>query len=140
MVLSAEAIGEPSDPVQRDLADRYAAAFYESDPAALVSLLRDDVTLEMPPLARWFAGAYIVGRFLTALVRDLSGRVLLIPTVANGQPAFASYVLNDGVWRAHAIQVLDMARGQITRIVIFLDTGLFTTFGLPLTHEPVMAP
>jgi RNA polymerase sigma-70 factor (ECF subfamily) len=129
----AEDIGEPSDPRWRDLANRYAAAFEAADLAALVTLLRDDVTLEMPPMARWFTGTEAVTAFLSAQVMALPGRPLLTPTVANGQPAFATYLVEvDGIARAHAIQVLDVADGKITRIVIFLDTGLFTTFGLPL--------
>ncbi len=51
-----EDITEPSGPRQRDLADRYAAAIENADLAALVSLVRGDVTLEMPPLVTWFAG------------------------------------------------------------------------------------
>jgi RNA polymerase sigma-70 factor (ECF subfamily) len=74
-----------------------------------------------------------VGEFLTALLAEFRGRFRLIPTMANGQPAFATYLLDDdGTGRAHAIQVLEVAGGRITRIVIFLDAGLFTTFGLPL--------
>jgi RNA polymerase sigma-70 factor (ECF subfamily) len=137
VVPAAEDIGEPSDPHWRDLADRYAAAFHDADPGALVTLLREDVTLEMPPLPRWFSGADAVGRFLAAHLLAFSGRFRLVPTVANGQPAFASYLRSDdGTGRAHAIQVLEVAGGQVTRIVIFLGTGLFTTFGLPLTCQP----
>ena len=36
--------------------DRFAAAFENADVAALAALLREDVTLEMPPMLTWFAG------------------------------------------------------------------------------------
>jgi DNA-directed RNA polymerase specialized sigma24 family protein len=37
----------------------------------------------------------------------------------------------DGVFRAHAIQVLTVSAGQIARLVSFNDSGLFPAFGLP---------
>jgi RNA polymerase sigma-70 factor, ECF subfamily len=134
VVPAAEDIAEPADPRQRELADRYAAAFENADLATLISLVREDVTLEMPPLPAWFAGAGPVTRFLACHVLTVPGQFTVIPAVANGQPAFASYRREpDGSYQAHAIQVLSTASGRISRIVIFLDPGLFTTFGLPRT-------
>jgi RNA polymerase sigma-70 factor (ECF subfamily) len=49
---------------------------------------------------------------------------------ANGQPAFAAYLRGtDGVHRAHAIQVLTLSGGRLSRIVSFNDAGLFPVFG-----------
>jgi len=51
---------------------------------------------------------------------------------ANGQPALAAYLRgDDGVPRAHAIQVLTFGGAGIARIVSFNDAGLFPMFGLP---------
>jgi hypothetical protein len=98
----------------------------------LVALLQDDVTLEMPPLSAWYAGVGAVQRFFASHVLRVPGRFRLLPVVANGQPAFASYLRDpDGAGRAHAIQVLSTAGGRFTRIVIFLDPGRFAGFGLP---------
>ncbi len=56
----------------------------------------------------------------------------MIPTSANGQPAFAAYLRErDGVYRAHAIQVLTIAAGRVTRIVSFNDPALLPAFGMP---------
>jgi len=87
---TAEDIAEPADPRQRELADRYAAAFENADLATLVSLVREDVTLEMAPLPAWFAGVSPVSRFLASHVLTGPWQFTLIPAVANGQPAFAS--------------------------------------------------
>jgi RNA polymerase sigma-70 factor (ECF subfamily) len=130
----ADQVTEPAGPRERDLASRYAVAFQEADLVALVSLLRADVIAEMPPLPGWFAGADAVGRFLGGRVLTEPGRFTLLPVDANGQPAFAVYLrAPGGTWKAHAIQVLEIAGGQVTRIVMFLDPGLFTTFRLPGT-------
>jgi RNA polymerase sigma-70 factor (ECF subfamily) len=140
----ADQVTEPADPRERDLASRYAVAFQEADLVTLVSLLRADVIAEMPPLPGWFAGAETVGRFLGMRVLAGPGRFTLLPLEANGQPAFATYLRTpDGSWKAHAIQVLEIAGGQVTRIVMFLDPGLFTTFGLPRTlavHDAAATP
>ena len=60
------------------------------------------------------------------------GKFLLVPTSANGQPAFASYVrAGDGPFLAHSIQVVTTHGRQVTRIVSFNDSSLAATFGLP---------
>lgn len=40
-------------------------------------------------------------------------------------------LLDDGLHRAHAIQVLTVGGGRIARIVSFNDAGLVHLFGLP---------
>jgi RNA polymerase sigma-70 factor (ECF subfamily) len=61
--------------------------------------------------------------------------------VANGQPAFASYRREpDGSYQAHAIQVLSTAAVRIRTIIIFLEPGLFTTFGLPRSLDAMAVP
>jgi RNA polymerase sigma-70 factor (ECF subfamily) len=130
----ADQVTEPADPRERDLASRYAVAFQEADLVSLISLLRADVIAEMPPLPGWFAGAGAVGRFFGMRVLTEPGRFTLLPLEANGQPAFATYLRDpDGAWTAHAIQVLEIAGGQVARIVMFLDPGLFTAFRMPRT-------
>ncbi len=49
------------------------------------------------------------------------------------QPAFAAYLRgNDGVYRAHAVQVLTITPSGVSRVVSFNDPGLFATFGQSL--------
>jgi RNA polymerase sigma-70 factor (ECF subfamily) len=95
----------------------------------------------MPPLPAWFAGAGPVTRFLASHVLTGPGQFIATPVVANGQTALASYRREpDGSYLAHAIQVLSTARGRVSRIVIFLDPGLFTTFGLSPALHAATAP
>jgi RNA polymerase sigma-70 factor (ECF subfamily) len=134
---------EPEDPRRRALLDRYTTAFENADLPELLRLLRDDVVLEMPPHLTWFSGRAQVTRFLAAQVLGSGGRrFVLVPTGANGQPAVAGYILGvDGLWHAHALQVLTMRASGISRIVSFNDPALFPGFALPaVLPGPVLEP
>jgi RNA polymerase sigma-70 factor (ECF subfamily) len=126
---------EPAEPDRRALLDRYVAAFENADITSLVRLLRHDAVLEMPPFLTWFSGREAIGRFFGSQVFGRPGVNRLIPTAANGQPAFAAYWRgDDGVLRAHAVHVLTVSATGIARMVVFLDPTLFATFGLAETH------
>ncbi len=137
-------VAEPAEPEYRALLDRFALAFENGDVTELTALLRQDVALEMPPMLTWFAGRENVRRFLATKLFGTPGQFRLVPTRANGQPAFAAYEReHDGVYRAHAALVLTVTATGIARIVIFLSPGLLGAFGLP--HEygaggPASAP
>ena len=135
-------IREPADPGDRALLNRYAAAFENADVTALMQLLRDDAMFEMPPLPTWFTGREQIGRFLQFHVLRQPGAFSMIPTAANGQPALAAYRRGqNGVYRAHAVQVLTTAAPCVARIVVFQDPGLFAAFGLPSAlPAPAAAP
>lgn len=123
---------EPNDPDVRRLVDRYARAFERADLNELGTLMRDDITFEMPPISDWFSGRELVLRLLAA---KLDGGMRMIPVSANDQPAFALYVPADGHLRAHSIHLLDTDPQAVRRVVDFQDTSLFATFGLPLTLD-----
>jgi RNA polymerase sigma-70 factor (ECF subfamily) len=134
-------IHEPADPDDRDLLDKYAAAFQNADIAAVMQLLRDDAVFEMPPEPTWFTGRELIGRFLQTQVLSEPGRFQMIPTAANGQPAFAAYLRDhDGVYRAHSICVLTIAATRVARVTSFNDPGLFPAFGLPQAAPAAAAP
>jgi RNA polymerase sigma-70 factor (ECF subfamily) len=125
-------VAEPAEPELRALLDRFAVAFENGDVTTLTALLREDVALEMPPILTWFAGREDVRRFLASKLFGTPGQFRLVPTMANGQPAFAAYEReHDGVYRAHAALVLTVTATGIARIVIFLSPGLLGAFGLP---------
>jgi RNA polymerase sigma-70 factor, ECF subfamily len=127
-------IREPAEPELRALLDRYAAAFENADVSALTRLLRADAVLEMPPLPGWFAGRERIGRFLAFRVFGWPGDFAMVPTAANGQPAFAAYLRgHDGVHRAHAVQVLTVSASGIAHVVSFNQPELLATFGMAQT-------
>ena len=145
-------LAEPTAPGQRAVLERFAAAFENADTRALAELLREDVTLEMPPAPTWFAGRAAVLRFYATRALDAPGRFRMVPAMANGQPAFAVYQRErDGVYRADAVTVPTLTTTGIARIVTFRNPGLFALFGLPMdygaaaagpesAHDPAVTP
>ncbi|MEP7026238.1 MAG: sigma-70 family RNA polymerase sigma factor [Actinomycetota bacterium] len=123
---------EPPGRGDRDLLDRYAAAFENADVAALMGLLTADAVLEMPPQPAWFAGRDVIGRFLAGRVLTKPGRFAMVATAANGGAATASYLRGTGgAYHCHAIQVVTVTAAGISRVVSFHDRSLFGLFGLP---------
>jgi RNA polymerase sigma-70 factor (ECF subfamily) len=128
-----EATVEPEDVAQRELLDRYMAAFEAYDTEAMVALFTEDAVWEMPPFTGWYQGAESIVR-LISLNCPASGPedMRMVPTRANGQPAFGLYMRDhDGVHRAFQIQVLTLGATGVTHVGAFFDTGLFAAFGLP---------
>jgi RNA polymerase sigma-70 factor (ECF subfamily) len=123
-----EHLAEPDEDAQRTLLDDYVNAFTRADTDALVTLLRADVELEMPPTPTWFTGRSAVVGFLGSRVlrRDLWR---MVPTRANGQPAFVVYKRAE----AYGIQVLTLIGARIARITAFNDPSLVPTFTPALT-------
>ncbi|WP_026416651.1 sigma-70 family RNA polymerase sigma factor [Actinomadura oligospora] len=125
---------EPTDPEQRDLLERYAKAFEESDIDGLVELFKQDAVWEMPPYPEWFVGPERIARLIRSKCGPEPATFRLLPTGANGQPAYAVYKRGgDGAYRPFQIQVFDIARGGIQHASVFFDTRLFAFFGLPET-------
>lgn len=118
---------------QWDVVDRYVDAFQNYDVDALVSLLRDDVTMSMPPYTLWLQGPENVRGWLLGRGSVCRGSKL-VRVNASAAPAFAHYHLtDDGVYEAWAIIVLDLAGDRVSAWNSFLDTEkLFPLFGLPM--------
>ena len=58
----------------------------------------------------------------------------LVPTRANGQPAFGSYELDaQAIGHAYGLMVLTLQDDRVAAITGFPDPGLFRHFGLPRT-------
>ncbi|TDC85873.1 sigma-70 family RNA polymerase sigma factor [Actinomadura sp. 7K507] len=125
-----DAVTEPTTADRRELLDRYVRAFEAKDIPTLVSLFTADASWEMPPFPSWFSGPEHIGRHLAANCTVGSGELRLLSTRANGQPALATYMLDDGAYRPACLQVLTLVPGGIQRVTAFQDRRLFATFGL----------
>jgi len=124
-------IHKPMDDEQKKLLVRYVDAFERYDMAALAKLLHEDATLSMPPLSLWFRGIDDISAWMVGVGNGCVGS-RLIPTVANGHPAFGQY-RTTGPW---ALIVLEISAGRIRGINNFLDVDkLFPLFGLPPKFE-----
>ncbi|HEX6685649.1 MAG TPA: sigma-70 family RNA polymerase sigma factor [Candidatus Limnocylindrales bacterium] len=128
---SSADVAKPMDEEQRKLLVRYVEAFERYDMSALAALLHEDATLSMPPLALWFRGFPDIRDWMLGMGNGCDGS-RLIPTVANGHPAFGQY-RTTGPW---ALIVLEISAGRIKGINNFLDVDrLFPLFGLPPKFE-----
>jgi RNA polymerase sigma-70 factor, ECF subfamily len=122
-----------ADPAERELLDRYVAAFEHADVDGLVSLLREDATLRMPPQATLVGGLEIARFFHETVAGGDLTRIRHRPTWANGRPAVTIEVrAADGAWVPHGVSVLEIEDGQIAGIDAFLDPGLPPRFGVPV--------
>jgi RNA polymerase sigma-70 factor (ECF subfamily) len=132
--LREDDIVEPAEPARRELLDRYVSALEAKDIPAIIKLFVADAVWEMPPFISWYRGAEDIGQLIDTQCPAGPGQLRLLPTEANGQPAFAMYILgDDGAWRPFQLQVLTVTDGGISHVVAFFDLKLFTTFGLPTT-------
>jgi RNA polymerase sigma-70 factor (ECF subfamily) len=119
---------------QRELLDRFAAAVEHGDTAGLISLLTDDAWLTMPPLPYEYQGAEAIARFIARERGDRRGANLrLMPTRANGQPAFGCYLPDPGapIASAYGMMVLTLSETGVSAIAWFGEPSLFAHFGLP---------
>jgi RNA polymerase sigma-70 factor, ECF subfamily len=123
---------EAMDDAQRALLARYVDAFERYDLDSLTSLLHEDATWSMPPYELWLRTHLDIRRWCLGPGIGCRGS-RLVPTVANGAPAFGQYKPSpDGGYEPWALQVLEISDGRIIGISLFLDTAsLFPLFGLP---------
>lgn len=126
----------PGSAQERELVARFTAAFEGGDVEGLVALLTGDALLTMPPEPLEYQGPDAIGRFLSTV--PASGaleRFRLIPTRANGQPAFGCYLRDPHTAIAHAygLMVLTLRGNRVAGMTGFPDTSVFAAFGLPRT-------
>ena len=88
----------------------------------------------MPPAPFEYDGRELATEFFRAVTLEGQRRYRLIPTRANGQPAFGFYISDPGASVFHAIGllVLTLARSHICEMTLF-DRSVLGYFGLPRT-------
>lgn len=126
----------PDSPGRRRLLDRFAEAFEVGDVDTVLALLSEDAWIRMPPEPHEYNGRPAIGEFLRTRPLWREGeRVRMVPTSANGQPAFAYYLPDPqaDVHRIGGIFVLTLAGEEIAAITRFADGGWLPWFGLPRT-------
>lgn len=116
--------------VEESVVANFVRAYESADIDALVALLTDDVFMSMPPLPFEYEGRAAVARLCTAIFR--SGRRFdLVPTRANGHPAFGAYLSGPtGIRHGTSLLVLDLSGNRICAMTRF-DSSVFPSFGLP---------
>jgi RNA polymerase sigma-70 factor (TIGR02960 family) len=125
----------PDSAQERALVRRFTQAYEAGDVRAVVTLLTEDAWLIMPPIPLHYQGRELAAQFLAATGLRPGRSARLVPTRANGQPAFGLYVRDPHAPIAHAtgILVLTLAGRQISAMTGFLDSSALRLFGLPRT-------
>jgi len=122
----------PMDDEQTALLARYVDAFERYDMDSLTALLHEDANWNMPPYQLWLQDHTEIRRWCLGPGIGCEGSRLL-PTMANGSPAFAQYKpAPDGGFEPWSLQVLELSGDRVSGITFFLDTARwFPLFGFP---------
>ena len=126
----------PASAADRALVARFGDAFELGDIDAIVGLLTEQTWIRMPPEPHEYQGRAAIADFLRTRPLWRAGAGLrMVPTRANGQPAFCYYLPDPaaGVLRAGGLLVVTLSEGTISAITRFGDTGVLPWFGLPRT-------
>jgi RNA polymerase sigma-70 factor (ECF subfamily) len=133
--------GQPAEPdrertpvagsaAEEALVARFVAAYEAADLDTVVGLLTDDVFMSMPPVPFEYQGRDEVAAFC-ARIFGAGRRFDLIPTRANGQPAFGTYLRGaDGISHGVGLITLTLAGDRICALSRF-EKSLLAPFGLP---------
>jgi RNA polymerase sigma-70 factor (TIGR02960 family) len=120
----------PESPSEQAIVAKFISAWESADVDALVALLTDDVFVSMPPMPFEYEGRDAAARFSTSIFR--SGRRFdLVPTRANGQPAFGAYLrAPTGIRHGVGLYVLTLSGDGICAMTRF-ENSVLPWFGLP---------
>ena len=117
-------------PAEEALVAKFVRAWESADLGALVALLTDDVFMSMPPMPFEYEGRDVVARFCAVLF-GAGRRTDLVPTRANGQPAFGTYLrVPGGISHGTGLYVLTLAGDRICGMTRF-ENSVLPSFGLP---------
>jgi len=116
-------------PAEDAIVAKFARAWESADLGALVALLTGDVFIAMPPMPFGYEGRDVVARFCATLF-GAGRRFDLVPTRANGQPAFGAYLRGpDGIRHGTGLYVLTLSGDRISAMTRF-DNSVLPAFGL----------
>jgi RNA polymerase sigma-70 factor, ECF subfamily len=138
---SAAPVGRERAPLprsahERELVARFADAFEAGDLDQVLALLTEDAWVTMPPEPFEYQGRDAIAAFLShAFAARWQHRHRLVPTRANGQPAFGHYIPDPHTGVAHGVGLLVLAlEGErIAHVTRFGGAALLAPFGLPRT-------
>jgi len=117
-------------PTEDAVVAKFVRAWQSADLDALVALLTDDVFISMPPMPFEYEGRDAVARFCATLL-SADRRFDLVPTRANGQPAFGAYLRTpDGISHGMGLYVLTLSGERICAMTRF-ERAVLPMFGLP---------
>jgi RNA polymerase sigma-70 factor, ECF subfamily len=106
----------------RELVERYMEAWERDDVDTVVSMLAEDATFAMPPLATWFGGRDEIAVFLAGWPLSGQWRWRPIRVRANGQEALAFYAWDpdEEAYMPFALNVLSFSGQRIRDVTAFI--------------------
>ncbi|MBC7879417.1 MAG: RNA polymerase subunit sigma-70 [Anaerolineales bacterium] len=113
--------------------DQFVHAWESGDVHSLIKLLHEKATFAMPPLGVWYEGRESIQRALQNFVFMPNIKWKLIPTSANGNPAFGIYRGEGENYQAFGLLMPIFAEDKVGEVTAFLSPQLVTRFGLPTT-------
>jgi RNA polymerase sigma factor (sigma-70 family) len=109
----------PGSRREREIVGRLADAFEAGDIDGVVALLTDDAWLRMPPEPQEFQGREAIRAFLVDRQARRGEPLRLVPTRANGQPAFDCYFRD----RPYGLLVVTLEGDRISALTWFAVSG-----------------
>ena len=138
-MLRAMATGSTTPPAagpaaEQELLSQLVAAFETADVQRLAALMTDDAWLRMPPVPLEYQGPELTGEFFAKVAFRGGRRYRLMPSRANGQPAFAIYLRDPHgeFWHAFGLLVITTRGDRVSAITRF-DNAVTGPFGFPRT-------
>ncbi|HEY3869092.1 MAG TPA: sigma-70 family RNA polymerase sigma factor [Actinocrinis sp.] len=131
-----DAAALPDSPAERRVVDRFVTAFERGDVEGILALLTDGAVLAMPPLVLEYRGFPAIGEALwKGAFRQGRRSYVLVPTRANGWPAFGYYTRDpkSGLAHGRGVIVLCTAGSDVSEFYCFPDAAVLDSFGLPRT-------
>jgi RNA polymerase sigma-70 factor (ECF subfamily) len=126
----------PRSAREHEVVSAFADAIQNDDVDSVVSLLTDDALISRPPQTLKWQGREACRALALAEREHRPGKLWLVPTRANVQPAFGYYVQDPHtpIAHCHGLLVLTLRSSRISAITLF-DTATLAWFGLPRTLE-----
>src|SRR6266540_4274810 len=122
------------------LLDHFVQAWESADVNGLVALLKADAALAMPPSLSWYQGQSAIRTFVATTVFGDDGmfpgqavkRWRLLPTNANGAPAFPLYQRDEkDEYQPFGLIALTIDKDKLSQIISFINPTLPPLFGFP---------
>ena len=117
-----DTLSELGDDEVREIVARYVDAWERHDVEQFVSMLAEDATFAMPPLATWYAGREGIATW--ARNSSMSGEWIwkAVQVRSNGQPALAFYAWdeNEQAYLPFAVNVLTFRGREIENVTAFI--------------------
>jgi len=131
--IRSDTLRDTDNDTDQQLLDRYVEAFERYDINALMTIFHENGSVSMPPFVMWVQGRANLKSFYEATRSHCMGSRLMRVSVNGSTPALAQYASTESnenldPWGIH---VLEIKAGKIAHIHIFIDSALYTRFGLP---------